>query len=291
MSLTLYLLNKKGFEVLKALVTKEEYIVHIDVVVGGEDMGNQEDYYDEIKELCEHHSIRHIERGGKLPVQSEYSIAIGWRWLIKEPLNLIVIHDSYLPKYRGFSPIVNMLIKGEDHLGVTALWASERMDEGDIISQKKIDINYPLKIRTAIDLIAGLYVDIVLNIVELLINKKELNSTPQDPEQATYSIWRNEEDYFINWTDEAADIVRFVDAVGYPFDGAKTRTEDDQVIRILECEVVDKVVSEIEAPGKMLMFERNNPVILCGKNAVRLIEMEDLNGNPCHFKKFRTRLR
>lgn len=290
MSLTLYLLNKKGFEVLKAVTNSKKYFTCIDIVVGARDKGIEEDYSNQIRDLCNTYNITYIDRSQKLTIQSEFSLAIGWKWLIKNQENLIVLHDSFLPKYRGFSPIVNMLINGETYLGATAFWATEKMDEGNIISQKKIDISYPLKIAKAIELVAGLYVEIVLIILKLIIDKKTLNSLPQKGDNATYSIWRNEEDYFINWANAADQIVRFVDAVGYPYDGAKTKTEDGEIIRILECEVVKNIVSEINAPGKLLMYDQNYPIILCGQNAVKLLKIEDVNKKPHVFQKFRTRL-
>ena len=290
MSLTLYLLNKKGFEVLKAVTNSKKYFTCIDIVVGARDKGIEEDYSNQIRDLCNTYNITYIDRSQKLTIQSEFSLAIGWKWLIKNQENLIVLHDSFLPKYRGFSPIVNMLINGETYLGATAFWATEKMDEGNIISQKKIDISYPIKIAKAIELVAGLYVEIVLIILKLIIDKKTLNSLPQNGDNATYSIWRNEEDYFINWANAADQIVRFVDAVGYPYDGAKTKTEDGEIIRILECEVVKNIVSEINAPGKLLMYDQNYPIILCGQNAVKLLKIEDVNKKPHVFQKFRTRL-
>lgn len=290
MSLTLYLLGKKGYEVLKALVELDKYTKHIDMVVGADDRGNKEDCYEGIKDICAQYGIRCTNRDEKVAVQSDFSFAIGWRWLINDQKNLIVLHDSYLPKYRGFSSVVNMLINGENYLGATAIWASEKMDEGNIIIRKKIDIKYPLKIEKAIELVADLYVGIVLNLTELILKKEVLKSTPQENEQATYSIWRNAEDYFINWADDAAKITRFVDAVGYPYEGAKTRTQDGVVIRILDCMVVENIISELYAPGKLLMYEDDYPIILCGQNAVKLLKFEDLNGNSFVFKKFRTRL-
>ena len=164
MALTLYLLNKKGYKVLTALTNSKIYLNSIDLVVGARDKGNEEDYFDEIRVLCNNYNIKYIERSQNLTIQSELSLAIGWRWLIKNQKNLIVLHDSFLPKYRGFSPTVNMLINGESYLGASAIWANDKMDEGDIIFQKKVGITYPLKIQKAIELIASLYVDIVLNI-------------------------------------------------------------------------------------------------------------------------------
>jgi len=291
MALTLYLLNKKGYKVLTALTNSKIYLNSIDLVVGARDKGNEEDYFDEIRVLCNNYNIKYIERSQNLTIQSELSLAIGWRWLIKNQKNLIVLHDSFLPKYRGFSPTVNMLINGESYLGASAIWANDKMDEGDIIFQKKVGITYPLKIQKAIELIASLYVDIVLNIMNAILEKNVLPSLPQMKNDATYSIWRNEDDYYIDWAKEAAEIVRFVDAVGYPYGGAKSKTEEGEIIRIRECEVVHDIISEIPAPGKLLMYDEEYPIILCGKKAVKLLIIEDLNDNPFVFKKFRTRLK
>ena len=291
MSITLYLLNKKGYEVLNALTTSEKYLKSIDLVVGAKDEGNDEDFYDEIRSLCETYNINYIDRNNKFAAKSKYSLAIGWRWLINDEKNLIVIHDCFLPKYRGFSPIVNMLINGENYLGATAIWATDKMDEGNILFQKKVNISYPLKIQKAIEIIAGLYVEIVLKMMNLILENQKLKGVPQIANDATYSIWRNEFDYFIDWTKDASEIVRFIDAVGYPYEGAKTKTENGEVIRVIESAEVNNIISEIYAPGKLLMFDDKDPVILCGKNAIKLLKVLDINNEPFLFKKFRTRLK
>ncbi len=45
------------------------------------------------------------------------------------------IHVSLLPKYRGAAPIQHAILNGETETGVTAMYMSEGMDEGDIIEQ------------------------------------------------------------------------------------------------------------------------------------------------------------
>ena len=292
MSITLYLLNKKGFHVLSSLVEKDKHKMFVDRVVGAEDGGNSEDYYKEIRQLCNENSIPFFHRNGKFTNNSNYSMAIGWRWLIHDVPNLIVLHDSFLPRYRGFAPLTNMLINGEDHLGVSAIWASDGMDEGDIITQKKIPIDYPLKIESAIEIVSQIYGEIAANVVENLVSGEKMVSVSQNMEDATYSIWRDEDDYFINWNDTADNIKRFVDAVGHPYDGAKTKTAAGEVLRIVECSVVENVKSEIRAPGKILMFQNELPVILCGQGnkAIRLEEFGSLDGTSFTFSKFRTRL-
>ena len=287
MAISLYLLNKKGFTVLQAIVKEAPEL--IDTVISTRDKGNQKDYYEEIKSLCKKRSLSFRNKNDQFENVSKYSFAVGWRWLIADIKNLIVVHDSFLPKYRGFSPLVNMLINGEKYIAATALFANESMDAGNIITQKRKYINYPMKIGKAIDEISHLYHDIVLEIINKIKNNDKVNAIEQNNEEATYSIWRDENDYYINWANDASIIKRFIDAVGFPYNGAKTKTEDGlEIITILEAEVV-KVKSEIFAPGKLLMFKDKKPVILCGKNALILKEFYNQDGNSPIFKKFRTR--
>jgi len=292
MSITLYLLNKKGFSVLSSLLQNEMHKDFIDLVVGAKDYGNQEDFYEEIENLCQQNSIPFMNRKEAEFKNSKYSMAIGWRWLIKDVRNLIVLHDSYLPKYRGFSPVVNMLINGENYLGVSAIWASPGMDEGNIIMQKKISISYPIKIEQAIEEVAKIYEDLANSIVGNLLSGKEIVSSPQNNKDASYSIWRDSKDYYIDWNDKAENIKRFVDAVGYPYDGAKTRTATNETLRIIECSIVEDVVSEVRAPGKILMMQNEKPIVLCGQGnkAIKLEKFIAHDGTSFIFSKFRTRL-
>lgn len=287
-SITLYLLNKKGFTVLSTLCREDSFKKMIYAVVGAKDKGNYEDHYQEIKKLCQENSIPFYDRSTTFKNKSTYSIAVGWRWLIFTENKLIVLHDSFLPKYRGFSPLVNMLINGENKLGVSAIFASEKMDEGEIITQESIEISYPIKIMDAIAVVAPLYGKIVCSIFRKIKGNKELSSVPQNESEATYSIWRDEDDYFIDWKQEAEDIKRFVDAVGYPYGGARTQIRNGAVIKVLDCEVVN-LHSEIKAPGK-LIFKENDPIFLCGRNAVKLTKVVDLENKPISFEGFRIRL-
>jgi methionyl-tRNA formyltransferase len=45
-----------------------------------------------------------------------------------------------LPKYRGGSPIQTAIIKGEKETGITIMYMASKMDSGDIIAQRKLEI-------------------------------------------------------------------------------------------------------------------------------------------------------
>ena len=216
-------------------------------------------------------------------------MAVGWRWIIEDSSNLIVLHDSLLPKYRGFSPLTNMLVNGEKLIGVTAIMASESYDSGDILLQKRRKIKYPIKLNEAIDLISELYVKIVLEIYEAIL-KGKLTFAKQNHSRASYSIWLDDYDYFVDWAWSSEKIRRFVDAVGFPFEGAKTKYNGDILI-LNKVDIVDDVFVEDRNRhlGKIIFLQNGFPVVICGQGLLKLVDLHDKNNLPVSLN-FRTRL-
>ncbi|MFC2040946.1 methionyl-tRNA formyltransferase [Chloroflexota bacterium] len=55
-------------------------------------------------------------------------------------LGCINMHSAMLPKYRGMLPSFWVLVNGETETGITVHYMNERIDDGDIILQAKIEI-------------------------------------------------------------------------------------------------------------------------------------------------------
>jgi methionyl-tRNA formyltransferase len=53
----------------------------------------------------------------------------------------INLHASLLPKYRGAAPINRAIINGDTQSGVTTFFLKDKVDTGNIILQKSVDIN------------------------------------------------------------------------------------------------------------------------------------------------------
>jgi methionyl-tRNA formyltransferase len=268
-------MNKKGFEVLSKLIS---YGKDISAVVSAQDKNLLNDYFKDIKQLCQTNDIAFYERRENYidRIKADYIITLGWRWLIKGKLqnNLIVSHDSLLPKYRGFSPLVNMLIKGEDDIGVTFLFASKEYDSGEIIIQKKQRIEYPIKIINAIKIVSELFLEGVLEIYEKIERGEKLKSIPQEETKATYSVWRNEDDYLINFHESSENIKRFIDAVGYPYKGASSFIGKRKV-RILDAEIYEEKCLESRDIGKVLFIKNKKPVVICKEGMIVFNEILD----------------
>jgi methionyl-tRNA formyltransferase len=285
-------MTQKGFEVLNALVDSNLKSV-ISAIVVGRDKNIDNDFADEIISICKQNNINQLERNEDFKVTSDYSIAISWRWLIPDNSSkLIVLHDSLLPKYRGFAPLVNMLCNKENEIGVTAIFASDEYDKGDIIAQSSTKINYPIKVSHAIDLISKNYIDLVIGIFTALKKGDEIIAVPQEEKLATYSLWRDEEDYIINWLKNSDEILNFINAVSSPYKGAVAYINGLQKVRILEAELESDVPIENRDVGKVIFVKNKLPVIVCGSGLIKLLKVVDDKTleDVLPLKNFRIRL-
>ena len=288
---TIFAMTEKGYTFLLKLLP--EFKNSIETVVGCRDSSVQEDFYLQIESLCQNHRIDFIDRKGFKEITTQYTIAISWRWIINQDnSNLIVIHDSLLPRYRGFNPLVSALINGDNQIGVTALFATEEYDKGDIIFQAVTQINYPIKIQDAINSILNSYEEIALYLLEAIVNNRKFSLTAQNENNATYSLWRDDDDYLINWNQSSIEIKRFIDAVDYPYKGAAT-TLNGNLVRILEAEIVQDVVIENRVPGKVIFVKNSQPTIVCGKGLLQIKKMIDDQEHMSliPLPKFRVRFR
>ena len=240
-----------------------------------------------ICDLCRAHDIPLMGKSDHLP-EAAFKIAIGWRWIIQDCPNLIVFHDSLLPKFRGFSPLVNALIKGEKRTGVTAFWASQQYDSGPIIDQISFALRYPVTISQALQQMSAAYEEMAVSIVGRIVSGQPLPSTAQEEQDATYSIWRDSEDYRVDWTETSAVIKRTIDALGHPYRGAYSLINGQKAI-LKSAEVYPEKTLEIRHIGKVLLMEGQDPVVICGSGLLRLTHIETLQGDRYFLQKSRSR--
>ncbi len=289
--ISLFLMTEKGYRVLEQL-RSASLLDAIDSVIIGKDKKISNDSSVEIKNFCIENDIIYHYREDNFKIQSQYALAVSWQWLIEQSdIKLIILHDSLLPKYRGFAPLVNQLINGEKETGVTAVFAKEKFDTGEIIIQRSIELNYPIKIATVIELVSDLYGQIACEIIAKIVDGEDLKSIPQNESQATYSLWRDHEDYRIDWTMNAETIKRFVDAVGPPYNGASCLLEGVE-IKVAEVEIISDVHIENRQIGKVLFMEDGKPIVVCGSGLIKLAEAKYGNGKSLFpLKKHRTRFK
>jgi len=121
------------------------------------------------------------------------------------PLGTINLHASLLPKYRGAAPINWALINGETKTGLTTFFILKKVDTGDLILQKEIEIFAEETFGELHDRMANLGADFLLQTLEL-VEKGQARPTKQDDAQATPAPKITPEHCQIDWSKEAVQI-------------------------------------------------------------------------------------
>ncbi len=106
-----------------------------------------------------------------------FIVAAYGRILPKEVLDMpeygcINIHASLLPAWRGAAPINRAVMSGDSVGGVTIMYMDEGIDTGDIILQKKVEIDPQMNAGEYHDILARLGGEAICEYLDMLENGK-----------------------------------------------------------------------------------------------------------------------
>ncbi len=164
------------------------------------------------------------------------------------------IHASLLPKYRGAAPINWAIINGEKDTGITTIFMSNKMDGGEIITQKTLEINPD---ETAGELAVRLSKLGTETILESLtqIETGNVRSIQQDEDLVSLAQKKKKVDGLINWDQDEKRIHDFVRGMS-PWPAAYTsliRNDAKERLIILRTERNDSEASgELKIPGTII---------------------------------------
>jgi methionyl-tRNA formyltransferase len=263
-----------GHRTLRALIDAGHDVALV-VTHPKSDHAYEKIWADSVADLAEAHGIPVLLRTGPDDLLDELKaaeldliVANNWRtWLPPEIFALpkhgtLNIHDSLLPAYAGFSPLIWALINGEPEVGVTAHLMDGELDAGDIVLQRAIpvgpdDTTTDLFHRT-VDLIAP----ITAEAIELI--ESGFTPVPQDRSKASFFHKRAKRDSLIDWTWPAEDLERFVRALSDPYPNAFTYHRG-QELRVLKASVSKGNYGG--TPGRIFIKEGDGVVIVAGAEA------------------------
>jgi methionyl-tRNA formyltransferase len=195
----------------------------------------------------------------------------------------INIHASLLPALRGAAPIQWAVLNGLPETGVTAMYMSAGMDEGDMIAVKKTEI---LPEETSEELtvrLAQLGAELLSETVQAA-EQGTIHAVPQDPAQATYAPMLTKALSPIDWTRPAQQIHDQVRGL-IPWPVA-TMELNGKRFKVFRVETVEAAAGK--APGTVLALDKRGLVIACGDGALRVTELQAEGGKrmraPDYFR-------
>lgn len=126
--------------------------------------------------------------------------------LLEAPrLGCINVHASLLPKYRGGAPIHQAIIDGQATTGVTIMYMAEKLDAGDIISQREITIEDTDHTGSMFEKLSDVGRELLKDTLPSIVEGTNAR-IPQDESQVTYASNISREQERIDWQKDARTI-------------------------------------------------------------------------------------
>ncbi len=209
--------------------------------------------------------------------EADYFITFAYGKILKQDFFAITsngglnIHPSMLPDLRGASPLQSALLAGYAKTGITIQKIVLKVDAGDIVAQKDLDIN-GMDIIELEDYTSGVAADYI---VETLAKISDITPIPQNEQKATYCKMINKEDGLIDWSLESGTILNKIRAFA-DWPGAYTFL-DGKKLTVYKAVRADGW-NGTECAGTVILADAKEGVVVkCGRGAVK-IEMLQLEG-------------
>jgi methionyl-tRNA formyltransferase len=155
--------------------------------------------------------------------ENDILVSVNYRFILEEVFfnkfkYALNIHGSLLPKYRGRTPHVWAIINGESESGITCHLIDKGIDTGNIIKQRRVIIENNDTGYTLLKKYESLYPELL---IDSLISQEQKNNTiEQKNSDASYFGKREPIMGYINFYDDAINVINFVRAQANPYPGA-----------------------------------------------------------------------
>ena len=179
----------------------------------------------------------------------------------------INIHASLLPKLRGAGPIQWSILNGETETGVTAMYLSAGMDEGDMIDRTVVPIEDTDTTATLTEKLAEAGAALLSRTVSAIENGTA-RRTPQDPAEATYAPMLTKDMAPIDWSRTPREISCHVRGM-IPWPVA-TMELGGKLCKVFAVRSTDKTTDKPD--GSPVAITKKGLEIACGGGHVMLVE-------------------
>ena len=189
----------------------------------------------------------------------------------------INLHGSLLPKYRGAAPTNWAIINGDTSSGVTIIKMNERLDEGDIISKKDLEIDQEDTNITLSEKLSEIGARLLLEAMDSIENGKA-TFEKQDEALATYAPKLKKEDALIDWK-EPARVIRNKVRGFIPWPGAYTYS-GKKILKVWSTEISDVKGQDPASPGEVIGIVKNKGILVqtgSGSLAITHLQAEGKN--------------
>ena len=146
-----------------------------------------------------------LDKNPDIIITSAYGQIIPTEILEYPKYGCINVHGSLLPKLRGGAPIHHAIINGDKFAGVTIMYMDKKMDAGDIISQRSIEIGENTILDDLYYKLSILGRDLLLDTLPSIFNGTN-DRIKQDENKVTFGFNITKEEEKIDFNDTSNNI-------------------------------------------------------------------------------------
>ncbi len=267
--------------VLEGLI--ENYEVALVVCQPDKKVGRkQEIVYPPIKQVAINHNIevfqpekirkdyqKIIDSNPDLIVTCAYGQIIPKALLNAPKYGCINVHASLLPKLRGGAPIHHAIIDGLDKTGITIMYMEEKMDAGDILSQKETTISNIDTLETLHHRLSLMGKELLLETLPNLVSGK-ITPVKQDEEEVTFGYNIKREEELVNFHRPSIEVFNHIRGLN-PHPASYAFLEGKQV-KFFDCKISEN--QSKGTPGEIIEISKNYMTIKTLDGAIDLFVLQ-----------------
>lgn len=190
-------------------------------------------------------------------------------------LAAVNVHASLLPKYRGGAPVHYSIINGDQQTGVSIIYMEKKMDAGDMLAQRAIDIEKTDDTGSMFDKLSILGRDLLLETLPSLLDGTN-QAVPQNDELVTFSP-------NISTEEERIDINKTAEQIDNQVRGMRPFPISNMIVDQLVTKIIDVTplteTTDLK-PGQVVRLTKKELVIAAGQGTTFKINQLKPAGKP-----------
>ena len=179
------------------------------------------------------------------------------------------LHASLLPKYRGAGPIQWALMNGDKKSGVTIFQIKPKVDTGDILMQKEVDIFNEDNMLSLGNRLCEHGANMMIEVLNTIEEEGQVSGIRQNPKLATPAPKIRKSMTQINWSWRSQKIHNWVRGLT-PFPGMSTNYKGKR-LRVFKTSIESGTKL---SPGTVVESEGDRLIIATAEGALRILELQ-----------------
>lgn len=181
------------------------------------------------------------------------------------PRQVVNVHTSLLPHWRGAAPIQRSIMAGETETGVSLQVMVKKLDAGDVIGVRRLQVPESMNAVDLHDAMKPLAADL-LRVEFMDYLRGNLVPTPQDDSQVTYAHKIDKQEGLIDWRRPAIQILNQMR--GLALGPGVYTTRQGKKLKLHRAQV--ESYSKKTTPGQVIVVDGDSFLVASGVDALRV---------------------